>query len=116
MTPLITEEQRAKLLANGATSDTDENYDPLPVVKLFTPDGGATWLLAHLDPECPDVAFGLCDLGFGCPEMGSVYLSEIATVRGSLGLPVERDLHFTAKKPLSAYAADAHRARTIVTD
>lgn len=29
MTPLITEEQRAQLLANGATYDTDANYDPL---------------------------------------------------------------------------------------
>jgi len=116
MTPLITEEQRAQLLANGATYNADETYDPYPVVKIFTPDGAATWLLTHLEPECPDIGFGLCDLGFGCPEMGSLYISELLAVRGGLGLPVERDLHFTAKKPLSAYAADARRARAIVTD
>jgi len=116
MTPLITEEQRAQLLANGATYDTDANYDPYPVVKIFTPDGAATWLLTHLEPECPDVGYGLCDLGFGCPEIGSLTISELLAVRGGLGLPVERDLHFTAKKPLNAYAADARRARTIVTD
>jgi len=113
---LITQEQRAQLLANGTLSNTDENYDPPPVVKLFTPDGSATWLLASLDPECPDIGFGLCDLGFGYPEMGSVRLSEIEAIRGGLGLPVERDLHFTAKKPLSAYARDAHQAGQIVTD
>lgn len=113
--PLITVTQRQQLLANGATFDTDEGYDPYPVVKLFTPDGRATWLLTHIEPECPDIAFGLCDLGMDCPEMGSVSLSEIAALRGRLGLPVERDLHFVATKPLSAYARDARRAGTIVT-
>jgi len=24
--------------------------------------------LGELDPECPDVAFALCDLGMGCPD------------------------------------------------
>ena len=42
----------------------------LPVVKLFTPDVNATWLLTELDPEDPDISFGLCDLGVGCPELG----------------------------------------------
>ena len=43
----------------------------------------------------------------GYPELGSVSLSEIAAVRGRKGLPIERDLHFTADRPLSAYADDA---------
>ena len=60
MTPLITEEQRALLLANGATFDTGEDYDPFPVVKLFTPDAGAVWLLTHIEADCTDIAFGLC--------------------------------------------------------
>ena len=114
MTVLITPEQRVQLLANGAAFAADENYDPAPVLKLFTPDAGCTWLLAALEPECPDTAFGLCDLGLGCPEMGSVYLNEIAMVRGRFGLRVERDLHFTARKPLSAYARDAQRVGMIV--
>ena len=115
MTPLITEEQRALLLANGATFHTDEDYDPFPVVKLFTSDAGAVWLLTHIEPDCTDIAFGPCDLGLGYPEMGSVYLSDIAGLRGKLGLPVERDLHFVARKRLSEYADDARRARMIVT-
>ena len=115
MARLITGAQRAQLLANGATFDTDEAYDPFPVVKLFTPDAGATWLLTHIEPDSPDIAVGLCDLGVGCPEIGSVSLSEIAALRGRLGLPVERDRHFVARKPLSDYAEDARRAGAIIT-
>ena len=55
---------------------------PIPVVKLFIPDAGATWLLTELDPKGPDLAFGLCDLGVGYPELGYVRLSEILEVRG----------------------------------
>ncbi|MGH1590145.1 DUF2958 domain-containing protein [Methylobacterium phyllosphaerae] len=48
--PLITAEQRAALLANGAES-AKRDIDPHPVVKLFTPDAGPTWLLTELDRE-----------------------------------------------------------------
>ncbi|NBC14269.1 MAG: DUF2958 domain-containing protein [Gammaproteobacteria bacterium] len=81
--------------------------DHVPVVKLFTPDAACTWLLTELDPEEPDIAFGLCDLGVGCPEIGSVRLSELEALRGRAGLPVERDRFFRADRPLSAYAAEA---------
>ena len=82
-------------------------------MKLFTPDAGATWLLTEIDPNDPDIAFGLCDLGLGCPELGSVSLAEIASVRGPLGLAVERDLYFEADKTLSRYAEEARRAGAI---
>lgn len=70
MTPLTTAKQRARLLANGAEFERNEDFDPTPVVKLFTPDAGATWLLASSDPEYPDIALALADLGLGCPEIG----------------------------------------------
>jgi len=70
MTNFITDAQRAQLLANGRHSLTDEGFDPSPVVKLFTPDAGATWLLTEIDPDDDDHAFGLCDLGLGYPELG----------------------------------------------
>ena len=114
MTKLITDEQRAQLLANGRQSLEQDNFDPAPVVKLFTPDAGATWLLAEMDPDDHDHVFGLCDLGMGYPELGWVSLAELATVRGRLGLPVERDLHFTPQKRLSAYANEARLAGRIV--
>ena len=118
---LITDEQRVVLLANGRQSLENPDFDPAPVVKLFTPDAGrrtpdagATWLLTEIDPDDHDHAFGLCDLGLGMPEIGWVSLGELATVRGGLGLPIERDLSFRAEKHLSAYARDARLAGRIV--
>jgi hypothetical protein len=108
------DEQRAQLLANGRQSLENENFDPPPVVKLFTPDAGATWLLTEIDPDDHDHAFGLCDLGQGFPELGYVSLAELQSVRGRLGLPVERDLHFIATKAISAYAREARLAERIV--
>jgi hypothetical protein len=117
---LLTSAQRTQLFANGreqrqAIRAGQSALDFLPVVKLFTPDAGGTWLLTELDPEEPDIAFGLCDLGLGCPELGYVSLAELAATRGPLRLPIERDLHFEADKPLSGYAAESHREGRIVT-
>ena len=66
------------------------------------------------DPDDHDHAFGLCDLGLGFPELGWVSLAEIETVRGRLGLPVERDLHFAPQKSLSVFARDARLSGRIV--
>ena len=111
---LISDELRAQLLANGRQSLTDEGFDPPPVVKLFTPNAGATWLLTEIDPDDDDHAFGLCDLGLGFPELGYVSLAELMSVRGRLGLLVELDLHFKADKPISAYAREARMSGRIV--
>jgi hypothetical protein len=115
---LITKTQHEQLLANGraqrsAMDKGDDALDFKPVVKLFTPDAQCTWLLTELDPD-GGLAFGLCDLGMGEPELGYVSLVELAAIRGKLGLPVERDLHFQADKPISAYAEEAHQLRRIV--
>lgn len=42
---LITLDQRAALLANGRWSAAGEDIAPRPVVRLFTSDANATWLL-----------------------------------------------------------------------
>jgi hypothetical protein len=105
--PFLTPADYERLLANGRLSAQGESIDPLPVVKLFMPDGSATWLLTEVDPDDPSIAFGLCDLGLGCPEIGYVSLTELSAVRGRLGLPVERDLYFRPTRRLSAYAAEA---------
>jgi hypothetical protein len=115
MTKFITDEQHRQLLANGRHTLENDSFDPPPVVKLFTPDAGATWLLTEIDPDEHDRAFGLCDLGQGFPELGYVSLAELQSVRGRLGLPVERELHFTATKPISVYAREAQLAERIVT-
>lgn len=107
MRTLITPMQRDLMLMHGGRTKRGEDIDPFPVVKLFTPDANATWLLTELDPDDPDIAFGLCDLGLGFPELGSVSVAEIAEARGRLGLSVERDLYFKADRPLSAYTERA---------
>ncbi len=112
---LLTKAQRERLLANGrAMAEEDTSMEVRPVVKLFTPDANATWLLAWLEPEDTDIAWGLCDLGLGFPEIGAVRVSEIADVRGGLGLPVERDLCFAADRTLSEYASVAQQRGAIV--
>ncbi|MDQ0589906.1 DUF2958 domain-containing protein [Variovorax paradoxus] len=114
MTKLITDEQRALLLANGRKSVENPHFDPLPAVKLFTPNAGATWLLTEIDPDDQDIAFGLCDLGQGFPELGYVSLTELEGLRGRWGLPIERDLYFMADKPISGYAREARFVGRIV--
>jgi len=111
--PLMLPAERERLLANGRLSAAGEELDPLPIVKLFTPDANASWLLTELDPDDPSVAFGLADLGLGMPELGYISLAELAGIRGHLGLPVERDERFRPGKPLSAYAAEARRTGRI---
>jgi hypothetical protein len=115
---LLTKAIHAKLLDNGrrniATRLTTEEIDFPPVVKLFTPDAGCAWLLSEIDPTQPDLAFGLCDIGHGTPELGWVSLSEITALRGKIGLPVERDRFFEATHPLSLYAKAARRAGQII--
>lgn len=119
MMALLTREQCLKLLENGLRQEEarmkDECLDFEPVVKFFTPDAGCTWLLTELYPDEPDIAFGLCDLGMGFPELGDVSLFEISEIRGRLGLPVERDRGFTPQKTISEYAKEAREVGQIVT-
>ncbi len=118
---VLTKTIRNRLLANGRKqvdaleSGAETEIHFRPVVKLFTPDANCTWLLTEIDPDAPEIAFGLSDLGLGFPELGTVSLSDLAALRGYLGLPVEIDRHFKATKPISRYAADARRAGRIVT-
>lgn len=104
---LITHEQRTTMLANSKLYDSDPDFDLVPVVKIFSPVGAATWLLCCLDRGDPDIAEGLCDLGFGCPEIGSVRISALESVVLPVGLRLERDLYFKPSKTLSQYADDA---------
>jgi len=102
------EARRAAVMAGAAEPDF------VPVAKLFSPVGAATWLATELG-EDGDTLFGLADLGFGCPELGSFSLSELASVRLPFGLGIERDLGFTSELSLSGWAAAARRAGSIIT-
>jgi len=107
LTPAIYETLLANGRAQKAVRGTAREIDFMPVVKLFNPCGIGTWLLTELDPENPDIAFGLCDLG--CPELGSVSIAELESVRGPLGIGIERDTNWIATKKLSDYAEVARR-------
>lgn len=84
------------------------------MVKLFNPRGAATWLLTEIELDDHTVAWGLCDLGMGFPEFRTVSLAELQAHRGRLGLGIERDRHFEADKPISAYFEEAYRLGRIV--
>ncbi len=75
-------------------------------VKFFTPDSGWTWYATEFDGE--DTFFGLA-CGFE-KELGYFSLSELESVRGPMGLPIERDLHWE-RKTLAEIAPElfAHR-------
>ena len=112
---LFTQSIYQRLIRNGKLSAASSQKgrpepDFIPVVKLFTPDAQCTWLLTELDPKDPDLAFGLCDLGLGFPELGTVSVAELESVRGPLGLAIERDRHFHPVKTLTAYADEARIA------
>ena len=109
----LSKENLARLHKNAEASAAamGEDLGHRPVVKLFAPWGGATWLLSELDQD--GIAFGLCDLGMGEPELGYVDLNELTALRGPFGLRVERDLWFKADKTLTEYADAAYMAGSI---
>lgn len=114
---LLTPEIAARLAANArARFDAIERGlrepDPKPVARFFNPVGAATWLATEIDAD--GILFGLADLGFGCPELGSFSAAQLEAVRLPYGLGIERDLHFEAQHPLSVYAEAARAAGSII--
>ena len=67
-----------------------KGLNAIAYVKFFTPDSNWTWYATEFDGK--DTFFGLVD-GF-VKELGYFSLSELKSVRGPLGLKIERDLYF----------------------
>lgn len=91
---LITQEIRNRLPALYAAQN---EKDPTIQVKFFSPWNPWTWYGIEFDGE--DLFFGLVD-GFHV-EFGYFSLKELESIRGPMGLRIERDLYFTPK-PVSA--------------
>jgi len=72
---------------------TENIKDPLCYIKLFTPDASWSWYITEFSREDNDTCFGYV-IGLE-KELGYFSLNEIESVRGALGLAVERDIHFT---------------------
>jgi hypothetical protein len=114
LSPDILGRLRANADATRAAQRADmREPDHQPVLKLFNPLGPATWIATELD-EDGDTLFGLADLGFGCPELGSFSLGEIVAVLLPLGMSIERDIAFEALAPLSRWADMARAEGSII--
>ena len=90
------------LLPHTLLSDVPDLYaseneiDPLVRAKLFLSDSNWTWFIIEVSESDGDTCFGLV-VGLEV-ELGYFSLAELSTVRGSLGLPVERDIYFEPKR------------------
>jgi len=74
-------------------SQEEKGLEAVAIVKFFTPDSNWTWYATEFDGD--DLFFGLVE-GFE-KEIGYFRLSELQSVKGALGLPIERDMYFKPK-------------------
>lgn len=98
----LTKQNLKDLPALGVTNMYQPENTPVPV-KLFNPCGGQTWYLTEYDPETWD-AFGYVT-GMACDELGYFNLDELNSLRGPLGLGIERDLYWNPKTTLAQVMA-----------
>jgi hypothetical protein len=88
---LLTKELRRKLPPLG--SQDGKGGKAVAWAKFFTPDSNWTWYAAQFDGQ--DTFFGLVEGQE--KELGYFSLAELSSVRGPMGLAIERDLHWTPK-------------------
>lgn len=105
-------------LRENSKHNRRKDHDPQPVVHLYLTETSHQWLLTEIDDD--DIAFGLCDLGAGFPELGYVDLHEVLAAALSVSGKSRRNIElcrnpaFRAIAPLSEYAEQARRAHRIV--
>ena len=74
---------------------TENIKDPLIQCKFFTPDSSWSWYVLEFD-KTNEIFFGyVCGLE---RELGYFSLAELESVKGQLGLGVERDISFKPTK------------------
>ena len=88
---LMTQEVRKQL--PPLYSQEEKGGKAVAHLKLFSPVGCFTWYATEFDGE--DTFFGLVE-GHE-KELGYFSLKELESVRGPLGLGIERDLYWTPK-------------------
>jgi len=86
---LLTKEIIKKLPAMRETEG--QGKEAIAQVKFFTPDSNWTWYGVEYDEE-QRLFYGLVD-GFD-KEVGVFSLDELESVRGPMGLKIERDMYF----------------------
>lgn len=71
----------------------ESNANPIVIAKYFNPCGAGTWYATEYDPA-NKMFFGYVSiLGGWNDEWGFFSLEELETIRGPLGLGIERDLY-----------------------
>jgi len=88
---LMTKEIEKKMPAIMSTDDIPLAEKPV-IAKFFTPDSNWAWFVFEGEKRGEDWEFFGMVHGFE-REMGSFMLSELESVKGPLGLKIERDRH-----------------------
>ena len=99
---LLTKKLLAKL--PHLYSQEERGLEARAIIKFFTPDSSWTWYASegslvdedgYYDTDKEKVDFVFFGLVAGHEaELGYFSLSELQSIRGHLGLPIERDLYF----------------------
>jgi len=89
---LMTKELYNKMPHLGSTSNKVAKDIPI-ICKFFDPCGSWTWYVAEGQKEEDDFIFYGFVRGME-NEFGNFSLNELQSVKGRLGLGIERDLHF----------------------
>ena len=97
---LLTKELRSKL--PPLYSQDGKGGKAVAYLKLFTPSSSWSWYATEgepvLDEQSREVDYRFFGLVDGhCKELGYFSLSELESVNGPMGLPIERDLHWNPK-------------------
>ena len=72
--------------------------DPVIIAKFFNPQGRGTWYATEYDPN-EKMFFGYVSIfGDWNDEWGYFSLAELESIRGYLGLGIERDLYWSEVK------------------
>ena len=97
---LLTQEMREQL--PPLYGQESKGGKAVAYLRLFTPDSGFTWWITEGSPIKDESGIEIDFHFFGlvegqCKELGYVSLKELEEVRGPMGLPIERDLHWKPK-------------------
>lgn len=103
----FTDEQYRQLLENGLPENRMKDHVPVALLRLAVLP--SYWLVTYITPEDPDEVFGLCDLGFGHPELTKVDIDLLLNFRSLTNVE-----HFEARYPLSVYAEAANEICAMV--
>ena len=96
------------LISNDSVESDDKDFPP--PLRIYLPGTEPSLLISELNPECPDIAFGLCGLGIGIPRPRFSSILELLTIDACC------DFSFKSSYQLSVYAHAAKELDAITID